>query len=117
MMTLQELFTKYNKPKLNGGCAGGDPPANCTIESRGDGMGTVLIASNKQIMGSTVCFPIVKLLQIPININSWNEYSWGTVWCEETIANELHDELTTKISPPLRKRKKQKEKSKIAVVI
>ena len=80
--TLQKLFNKYfidisvisyNHYRLLDGDL-----TNYFIASRGDGMGIVVInIKETNSFASLKVFPITQLLQLKVDIASWNEYSWG----------------------------------------
>ena len=81
-LTLQELFNKYyintdiiNYREFNQ--LTGDL-SNYFIASRGDGMGIVVINKNEiNCFASFTVYPIEQLLQLKVDVSSWNKYRWS----------------------------------------
>jgi hypothetical protein len=85
--TLHELFKKYNYDvgKINyrrHSVLDGNLK-KYSIKSRGNGMGMVVIDANapyqQPICGSIGCYPIEQLLQLPVIISTWQEYTWDNI--------------------------------------
>ena len=99
--TLKEYFSKYNINYLNNISHKKyylDNLYKNTIESRGDGMGIVVIdyanynseddMSNWK--GSYELYNFSNLLEIKVVISSWNYYTWNDEWNEKEIIENLY---------------------------
>lgn len=105
--TLSNLFNKYNydislikyKPLFD---LNNHHLNHYSIEFRGDGFGIIIIDYNKfdeeddmnNFIGSFEAYPIEKLLQLKVNILSWNKYRWNEEnFNEKDIVKDLYNIL------------------------
>jgi hypothetical protein len=104
MPTVKELFDKYNidysnikryKPlyKLNNGRM-----KDYTIENHKRYINTIIIITrrhNNKKYAPIEYFDIEQILQIKININTWNIYRWGGYMITEyDVINIIYEKLT-----------------------
>lgn len=93
-LSLQEYFMKYNldytKIKHKHTKILSTDSTVYTIESKGNTMCPVVTKNSVCVTGSLELFPLFQLLQIKVNVASWNnrEHRWiKKEWTEEEIIN------------------------------
>lgn len=102
MFKFKELIIKYNVSTLNlkeYSPSGSILPniESFIIKNFGDGMGNVVIDENSvELIGSSFSnYSFEQLLELRVDTNSWNEYSWDSkhIFTECDVVNILVDEL------------------------
>jgi hypothetical protein len=99
-LSLQEYFMKYNldytKIKHKHKKILSTDSSVYSLENRGNTMGVVIIQDNVGIIGSFTMYPLFQLLQVKVNISTWNNHCnhWmKKEWSEEKIINNIFNEL------------------------